>query len=76
MMRPSARILVLPIGFLLAGCDGVWSQRIGDGAAICAGTESAADDLAQAVVDQMEQTPPPVRIAAAELIVKLEAGCD
>lgn len=69
VQRYMTTFLLLTV-FSIAGCETV---RIGTSAAICDGTAEATDVLAQAVVER--QPHPDVRIAAAELIVKLDAGC-
>lgn len=69
-MRQLTTTLLLLTVFLTAGCGGT---LIGSRAAICDGTAAATDVLAQTVVER--QPHPDVRIAAAELIVKLDAGC-
>jgi len=69
-MQRLMAIFPLLIVFSLSGCGGV---RIGSSAAICNGTASAQDALAEKIVEHSPH--PEVRIAAAELIVKLEAGC-
>jgi len=69
-MRQLTTICLLLTVFLIAGCETV---RIGTSAALCDGTAEATDVLAQTVVER--QPHPDVRIAAAELIVKLDAGC-
>jgi hypothetical protein len=69
-MRLSTTICLLLTVSLTTGCG---RTLIGSRAALCDGTAAATDVLAQTVVER--QPHPDVRIAAAELIVKLDAGC-
>lgn len=67
------RLLVMIPLLGIASCSNVIT---GAGGAICLGTERASDNLGAALVDHMTETPVPVRIASAELLVKLDTGCD
>jgi len=67
------RLLMVTCILAMSSCAPVLT---GAGAGICRGTERASDNLGAALVDNMAETPVSVRIASAELLVKLDTGCD
>ena len=66
LMATSLLLIVLSV----SGCSAV---RIGSSAAVCNGTASAQDTLAEKIVEHRPH--PEVRIAAAEWMVKQDTGC-
>lgn len=67
------RLMVAMCALLTSSCA---TEISGKGGAICRGTIAASDNLGAALVDHMTETPMPVRVASAELLVKLDTGCD
>gem|GEM_PF-5327010 len=67
------RLLMVTFVCLTSSCAPVLT---GAGGGICLGTSQASDNLGAALVDHMPETPLDVRVASAELLVKLDTGCE